>query len=117
RLRLRLSPCGKLIEVCLFCDKSDESHLWWCTAFVKLITKTSTAVTKTFTYKFASWETDEEYKELAEIDVSRAKMNVEVKINTDTNGCNFRVRPTLGVLAARDCVLIVGGERVHVNKQ
>ncbi|GMT20916.1 hypothetical protein PFISCL1PPCAC_12213, partial [Pristionchus fissidentatus] len=114
--QLRVDGCvtGTTLNIWLLCGKSMESELWWCKGDVDLTTKCSHSVTTDDDFDFSSW--GEKKKRMA-VPAPMGPYTIEVKILPRNNGESFRVRPKLGLLEARDCMLTVEGERIYVNKQ
>ncbi|GMT20924.1 hypothetical protein PFISCL1PPCAC_12221, partial [Pristionchus fissidentatus] len=123
--RLRFIPSSNWSEckIALICDKSTESELWACkSAFIIKIICGAVLHIKRLEHSFNCWGNEERGMEefvriRSNFDAKEEPVTVEVEISTDANGEKFTRKQQLKWFLPTDIVLVIGEEKIHVNKK
>ncbi|GMT20984.1 hypothetical protein PFISCL1PPCAC_12281, partial [Pristionchus fissidentatus] len=118
RLRFTRSEDGLFGEVALICDKSTESDLWMSKTFfnTQITCGGATVHNQSLEHSFNSWNSDELFLDYFEFDASK-KVVVEVRMTTVGDGDWFTRKQPMEWFLPTDVALVIGWEKIHVNKQ
>ncbi|KAF8357122.1 hypothetical protein PRIPAC_92117, partial [Pristionchus pacificus] len=99
--------------VSLICDKSKECDLWECSVS---FTFSPSRDKNSLTAEFNSWDKRNHERYFCNGEYEEDVI-LKVTMTIDQHGNRWNLRPTLGLLAPRNRILVIGERDIYVNKE